>query len=80
MISLCEDLAGAKAKVTAVPVWLLRFARGLLNTFQWARDAADRLVSLCSVDLLHLGLFSLEIATFCIQLCVVAILGPFEQG
>ena len=44
VIGLCEDLAGAKAKVTNVPVWLLRGARGFLNSFQWARDAADRLV------------------------------------
>ena len=44
VISLCENLAGASAKVTQVPVWLLKGARGFLNSFQWAKDAADRLV------------------------------------
>ena len=28
-----------------VPVWLLKATRGFLRSFQWARDAADRLVS-----------------------------------
>ena len=27
-----------------VPVWLLKATRGILRSFQWARDAADRLV------------------------------------
>ena len=27
-----------------VPVWLLKATRGILKSFQWARDAADRLV------------------------------------
>ena len=27
-----------------VPVWLLRLTRSALRGFQWARDAADRLV------------------------------------
>jgi hypothetical protein len=27
-----------------VPVWLLKATRSLLRSFQWARDAADRLV------------------------------------
>lgn len=44
VISLCENLAGASAKVMQVPVWLLKGARGFLNSFQWAKDAADRLV------------------------------------
>ena len=44
VIALCERLAGANAKVTQVPVWLLKAARGFLSSFQWARDAADRLV------------------------------------
>ncbi len=29
-----------------VPVWLLKATRGFLRSFQWARDAADRLVQL----------------------------------
>ena len=45
VIKLCEKLAGADAKVTQVPVWLLRAARRFLSSFQWARDAAERLVS-----------------------------------
>ncbi|CAD7696860.1 unnamed protein product [Ostreobium quekettii] len=43
VISLCEKLAKAEAKVTSVPVWLLRLTRGFLKQFQWAGDAADRL-------------------------------------
>ena len=31
-------------QVTQVPVWLLKATRGALRGFQWARDAADRLV------------------------------------
>lgn len=45
VIELCEKYAGADADVTKVPVWLLRLTRNLLRGFQWARDAADRLVS-----------------------------------
>ena len=44
VIALCERLAGAQAKITQVPVWLLKAARGILRSFQWFRDAADRLV------------------------------------
>ena len=34
-----------------VPVWLLKATRSLLRSFQWARDAADRLVLPCCVVL-----------------------------
>ncbi len=44
VIELCEKYAGADADVTKVPVWLLRLTRNVLRGFQWARDAADRLV------------------------------------
>ncbi len=44
VIELCEKLANAEADVTQVPVWLLKTTRGFLRSFQWARDAADRLV------------------------------------
>ena len=44
VIELCEKLANAEADVTQVPVWLLKATRGFLRSFQWARDAADRLV------------------------------------
>lgn len=30
-------------QVTKVPVWVLKATRGLLSSFQWAKDAADRL-------------------------------------
>lgn len=43
VIELCEKLANAEADVTQVPVWLLKATRGFLRSFQWARDAADRL-------------------------------------
>ncbi|GMH41402.1 hypothetical protein BSKO_09312 [Bryopsis sp. KO-2023] len=43
VISMCESRANAEAKVTNVPVWLLKSTRLLLKGFQWARDAADRL-------------------------------------
>ena len=46
VIELCEKYAGADADVTQVPVWLLRSTRNALRGFQWARDAADRLVRL----------------------------------
>ena len=44
VIELCEEMAGREADVTQVPVWLLKATRGILRRFQWARDAADRLV------------------------------------
>ena len=34
-----RDMTGAQ-----VPVWLLKATRSFLRSFQWARDAADRLV------------------------------------
>lgn len=43
VITLCEELANARAEVTRVPIWLLRATRNTLRGFQWARDAADRL-------------------------------------
>ena len=33
------------AATLQVPVWLLKATRSILKSFQWARDAADRLVS-----------------------------------
>lgn len=43
VIELCEKLADCEAQVSAVPVWLLKTTRNILKSFQWARDAADRL-------------------------------------
>lgn len=53
------DLFIILTQVTRVPVWLLKSTRNILKSFQWARDAADRLVSLAffgfaDVDLAHM--------------------------
>ena len=42
-VEVCEKLAECDAQVNNVPVGVLKAARGLLRTFQWARDASDRL-------------------------------------
>jgi uncharacterized protein YbjT (DUF2867 family) len=43
VIALCERLSDSTAKVSTVPTWLLKGARGVLRGAQWARDASDRL-------------------------------------
>jgi len=44
VIELCENLSGGSvAKVTRVPVWLLKTVRALLSGFDWSTDASDRL-------------------------------------
>jgi hypothetical protein len=43
VISLCERLAGQDAKVTTVPVGVLKTTRLLTRLFQWTTDVADRL-------------------------------------
>lgn len=43
MIELCEKLADCDAQVNNVPVGVLKATRNILKSFQWARDAADRL-------------------------------------
>lgn len=43
VISLCERLAGQDAKVTTVPVGVLKTTRLLTRLFQWTADVADRL-------------------------------------
>ena len=40
---MCEKLGGAEAKVSNVPVGLLKFTRGLTRFFQWSSAASDRL-------------------------------------
>ena len=40
----CLMLHRLPLQVTRVPVWLLKSTRNILSAFQWARDAADRLV------------------------------------
>eukprot|EP00746_Dinoflagellata_sp_MGD_P145667 gnl/MRDRNA2_/MRDRNA2_78255_c0_seq1.p1 gnl/MRDRNA2_/MRDRNA2_78255_c0~~gnl/MRDRNA2_/MRDRNA2_78255_c0_seq1.p1 ORF type:complete len:342 (-),score=5.51 gnl/MRDRNA2_/MRDRNA2_78255_c0_seq1:399-1424(-) len=51
VINLCDSLSRtykltrevSKAKVTRVPIWLLRGTRILLSCFEWTENAADRL-------------------------------------
>jgi len=43
VIAMCEKMSDSRAKVTTVPTWLLKRARGVLRGLQWAADAADRL-------------------------------------
>ena len=43
MITLCERLAGQDAKVTIVPVSVLRLTRQVTRFFESANDVADRL-------------------------------------
>merc|ERR1711990_1099521 len=43
VIQLCEKLGGNEAKVSKVPVLLLKFTRGLTRFFQWTSAASDRL-------------------------------------
>ena len=44
MPAYCLMLQRLPLQVTRVPVWLLKSTRNILSAFQWARDAADRLV------------------------------------
>ena len=48
-LSAANVLAGVQ--ITRVPVWLLKTTRNILKSFQWARDAADRLVMIFHVNL-----------------------------
>jgi len=43
VIALCEKLGGAEAKVSNVPVGLLKFTRAFTRFFQWSSAASDRL-------------------------------------
>ncbi len=43
IISLCERLSGKEARVTRMPINLLRTVRGVLRFFQWGWNVADRL-------------------------------------
>eukprot|EP00879_Flechtneria_rotunda_P029247 GHRR01031555.1.p1 GENE.GHRR01031555.1~~GHRR01031555.1.p1 ORF type:complete len:111 (-),score=30.33 GHRR01031555.1:501-833(-) len=46
VIEMCERLSDSNAKVTSVPTWLLKATRNLLRGADFAKDAADRLVSI----------------------------------
>ena len=39
-----DEIRLSCADAVQVPVWLLKATRSILKSFQWARDAADRLV------------------------------------
>eukprot|EP00899_Mesostigma_viride_P015906 jgi/Mesvir1/24316/Mv11002-RA.1 len=43
VITLCEKYAGSSAKVTTVPLGVLKLTRAFTRFFQWSADAADRL-------------------------------------
>ncbi|MBC1236400.1 MULTISPECIES: SDR family oxidoreductase [Nostoc] len=43
IISLCERLSGKEARVTRMPLNLLRAVRGFMRFFQWGWNVADRL-------------------------------------
>ena len=43
IISLCEQLSGQQARVTRMPINLLRTMRRVLRFFQWSWNVADRL-------------------------------------
>lgn len=45
VIEKCENLSDSRAQVSTVPTWLLKGTRGVLRGADWAKDAADRLVS-----------------------------------
>lgn len=43
IISLCERLTGKQARITRIPLNLLRIVRSLSRSFQWGWNVADRL-------------------------------------
>ncbi|MGY6529596.1 MAG: NmrA family NAD(P)-binding protein [Cyanobacterium sp.] len=43
IISLCEKFSGKEAKVSRIPIGLLRFLRGFTRWFGWTLNASDRL-------------------------------------
>jgi hypothetical protein len=55
VIDMCERMSDSNAKVTSVPTWLLRATRNILKSADWARDAADRLVSDVGVHVVHVA-------------------------
>jgi uncharacterized protein YbjT (DUF2867 family) len=43
IIALCEQLAGQSAKVTKIPILLLKIVRNFLSFFEWGQNITDRL-------------------------------------
>ena len=43
IITLCEQLAGQKAKVQKVPLFVLKFVSSFFGFFEWGQNISDRL-------------------------------------
>ena len=43
IINLCEQLAGQKAKVQKIPLFLLKFVSNFFGFFEWGQNISDRL-------------------------------------
>ena len=43
IINLCEQLAGQKAKVQKIPLFLLKFVSSFFGFFEWGQNISDRL-------------------------------------
>ncbi len=43
IVKLCEQLSGKQAKISRIPIRLLRFLRGFTRWFKWTLNASDRL-------------------------------------
>jgi len=43
IINLCEQLAGQKAKIQRIPLFLLRFTSKFFGFFEWGQNISDRL-------------------------------------
>ncbi|AFZ47616.1 NmrA family protein [Cyanobacterium stanieri PCC 7202] len=43
IVALCEKLSGKQAKISRIPIRLLRFLRGFTRWFKWTLNASDRL-------------------------------------
>jgi len=43
IVKLCEQLSGKQAKISRIPIRLLRFLRGFTRCFKWTLNTSDRL-------------------------------------
>ena len=43
IINLCEQLAGQKAKVNQIPIFVLKFFSKIFGFFEWGQNISDRL-------------------------------------
>ena len=52
IIDLCEQLAGQKAKISTVPIFLLKIVKQFLSFFEWGQNITDRLafVEILNID------------------------------